>query len=95
VANKDGTRAFKTFGDFMLKHMSLAAVMAPMAGVGYVWLAMGPLFTIMKEPIVGILPLVRRRGSLAIAEQPSALASSHRHADSRTSRTSDGGVPLR
>lgn len=44
-------------GNFVRKNLSKAAIYAPIASVGWVWLAMSPLTKFGKEPIIAILPL--------------------------------------
>lgn len=44
-------------GAFVRRNLSKAAIYAPIASVGFVWLAMSPLAAIGKEPIIGVLPL--------------------------------------
>lgn len=44
-------------GNFVRRNLSKAAIYAPIASVGFVWLALGPLSKLGKEPIIAILPL--------------------------------------
>jgi len=44
-------------GDFLRKNIPRAALFAPVCGVGFVWLGLNPLIDVMREPIIGMLPL--------------------------------------
>jgi len=43
--------------DPMRKWFPRAALFAPIAGVGFVWLGFAPVIDVMREPLVGIIPL--------------------------------------
>jgi xanthine/uracil/vitamin C permease (AzgA family) len=44
-------------GEFMRRNIPRAALFAPICGVGFVWLGYNPLIDVMREPIVGFIPL--------------------------------------
>ena len=44
-------------GEFMRKNIPRAALFGPVCGVGFVWLGFNPLIAVMREPIVGMMPL--------------------------------------
>merc|ERR1719502_196230 len=44
-------------GEFMRQYIPRAALFAPICGVGFVWLGYNPLIDVMREPLVGFLPL--------------------------------------
>ena len=44
-------------GEFMRKNIPRAALFGPVCGVGFVWLGFNPLIAVMREPIVGMVPL--------------------------------------
>ena len=39
------------------KHLPKAALYAPICGVGFIWLGYSPLIDVMREPLIGFLPL--------------------------------------
>jgi len=44
-------------GNWVRKNMPRAALFGPIVGVGFVWLGFAPLIDVMREPIVGMIPL--------------------------------------
>lgn len=44
-------------GEIMRKFVPRAALFAPVCGVGFVWLGFNPLIDVMREPLIGFLPL--------------------------------------
>jgi len=44
-------------GEPLRKHIPRAALFGPVCGVGFVWLGYNPLIDVMREPILGMLPL--------------------------------------
>jgi len=44
-------------GNFMRLNIPRAALFAPVCGVGFLWLGFAPLIDVMREPIVGFIPL--------------------------------------
>lgn len=44
-------------GQFLRRNIPRAALFGPVCGVGFVWLAFSPLIDVMREPLIGILPL--------------------------------------
>jgi len=44
-------------GGIMRENIPRAALFAPVCGVGFVWLGYNPLIDVMREPIVGMIPL--------------------------------------
>eukprot|EP00931_Biecheleriopsis_adriatica_P075469 TRINITY_DN49322_c0_g1_i1.p1 TRINITY_DN49322_c0_g1~~TRINITY_DN49322_c0_g1_i1.p1 ORF type:complete len:695 (-),score=133.82 TRINITY_DN49322_c0_g1_i1:43-2127(-) len=44
-------------GQFFRRNIPRAALFGPVCGVGFVWLGFNPLIDVMREPIVGMLPL--------------------------------------
>lgn len=45
------------FGNFLRKNVPRAALFGPITGIGFVWLGLNPLIDIMREPLIGLLPL--------------------------------------
>ena len=39
------------------KHLPKAALYAPICGVGFIWLGYSPLIDVMREPLIGFIPL--------------------------------------
>jgi len=44
-------------GDYVRKNIPRAALFAPICGVGFVWLGFAPLLDVMREPLIGYIPL--------------------------------------
>lgn len=45
------------FGNFFRRNIPRAALFGPVCGVGFVWLGLNPLIDVMREPIIGMIPL--------------------------------------
>lgn len=43
-------------GDFVRKNMCKAAIYAPIAGIGFTWLALTPVLMVNLEPVTGMIP---------------------------------------
>jgi AGZA family xanthine/uracil permease-like MFS transporter len=44
-------------GNIVRKNVPRAALFAPICGVGFVWLGFSPLIDVMREPLIGLIPL--------------------------------------
>jgi AGZA family xanthine/uracil permease-like MFS transporter len=44
-------------GEIVRKNVPRAALFAPICGVGFVWLGFSPLIDVMREPLIGMIPL--------------------------------------
>jgi len=44
-------------GNLVRKNVPRAALFAPICGVGFVWLGFAPLIDVMREPLIGLIPL--------------------------------------
>jgi len=44
-------------GDFLRRNIPRAALFGPICGVGFVWLGFNPLIDVMREPLIGLVPL--------------------------------------
>ena len=44
-------------GEFIRRNVPRAALFAPICGVGFVWLGFSPLIDVMREPLIGFIPL--------------------------------------
>eukprot|EP00967_Tisochrysis_lutea_P110131 scaffold171965_cov27-Tisochrysis_lutea.AAC.1 len=44
-------------GNIVRKNVPRAALFAPICGVGFVWLGFSPLIDVMREPLIGYIPL--------------------------------------
>ena len=45
-------------GEFLRKNIARAALFGPIMAVGFVWLGYAPLTDVMREPIIGFIPLI-------------------------------------
>jgi len=45
-------------GKFLRDNIPRAALFGPVCGVGFVWLGFNPLIDVMREPIIGLIPLL-------------------------------------
>lgn len=44
-------------GNLVRTHVPRAALFGPICGIGFVWLGFSPLIDVMREPLIGIIPL--------------------------------------